>query len=48
MFPIFGWGIGLAFHTWDVYMPEMFSEEQLQREMGRMRHHSERVGTGLE
>jgi 2TM domain len=46
MFPIFGWGIGLVFHVWDVYVPESFSEEQVQREMGRLRQRGERVTAG--
>lgn len=37
MFPILGWGIGLAFHVWDVYSPERMSEEKIQREMRRLR-----------
>jgi hypothetical protein len=46
MFPIFGWGIGLVFHVWDVFSPEIFSEDQVQREMGRLRQRSDRVGAG--
>jgi hypothetical protein len=37
IFPILGWGIGLAFHIWDVYSPERMSEERIQREMQRIR-----------
>jgi cyanate permease len=36
MFPLFGWGIGLAFNTWDVYSPERASEERIEREMQRL------------
>jgi hypothetical protein len=36
VFPLFGWGIGLVFHTWDVYRGEP-SEEQIGREITRMR-----------
>ena len=36
MFPLLGWGIGLAFHIWDVYSPASFTEERIQREMGRL------------
>jgi uncharacterized membrane protein len=36
IFPIFGWGIGLAFNAWDVYRQPM-SEERIRREMGRLR-----------
>jgi hypothetical protein len=35
-FPLLAWGIGLVFHAWDVYR-QPFSEEQIQREMSRMR-----------
>jgi uncharacterized membrane protein len=37
VFPIFGWGIGLAFHAWDTFAPATPSEEQIQREMARLR-----------
>jgi hypothetical protein len=36
VFLIVGWGIGLAFHAWDIYQGP-FTEEQIQREMQRMR-----------
>lgn len=36
VFPIFGWGIGLAFHAWDVLWP-VASEEAIQAEMERLR-----------
>lgn len=36
VFPIFGWGIGLAFNVWDVYMPERMTEERIAREMQRL------------
>ena len=36
VFPIFGWGIGIAFNVWDVYMPERMTEERIQREMQRL------------
>ncbi|HET6532336.1 MAG TPA: 2TM domain-containing protein [Actinoplanes sp.] len=36
MFPLFGWGIGVAFHIWDVYAPEKPTEEQVRREMDRL------------
>ncbi len=38
MFPLLGWGIGLAFHIWDVYSPSVMSEERIQREMRRLSH----------
>jgi hypothetical protein len=36
MFPLLGWGIGLAFHAWDAYAPETPSEDRIRREMERM------------
>ena len=36
MFPILGWGIGLAFNTWDVYSPSP-SEARIRAEMDRLR-----------
>jgi hypothetical protein len=36
VFPIAGWGIGLAFHAWDVYRTQEYSEEQIQREIHRL------------
>jgi hypothetical protein len=35
MFPLFGWGIGLAFHTWDTFAPEP-TEANIEREMKRL------------
>lgn len=35
IFPLLGWGIGLAFHIWDVYAPAP-SEGQIEREMRRL------------
>jgi hypothetical protein len=35
VFPILGWGIGLAFHAWDVYGSEP-SEEKIRREMDKL------------
>lgn len=36
VFPILGWGIGVAFHVWDVYAPEP-TEHQVEAEMERLR-----------
>ncbi len=36
VFPIFGWGIGLAFNAWDVYSPGT-TEDRIQAEMARIR-----------
>lgn len=35
MFPLFGWGIGLFFHAWDVFRRPP-SEEQIRREIERL------------
>jgi fatty acid desaturase len=35
IFPIFGWGIGLFFHAWDVYKGEP-TEDEIAREMERI------------
>ena len=39
VFPLLGWGIGLAFHAWDVYRGEP-SEEQISREIARLQRAS--------
>ena len=36
MFPLFGWGIGVAFHVWDVYAPVKPTEEHIREEMDRI------------
>ena len=36
--PMFGWGIGLVFHIWDVYEPSAPSEEKIEREVRRLAH----------
>lgn len=36
VFPILGWGIGLAFNIWAVVSPEP-SEDQIRAEMDRLR-----------
>ncbi len=35
LFPMFGWGIGVAFHIWAVVSPEP-SEERIRAEMQRL------------
>ena len=35
VFPLLGWGIGLAFNVWDVYAPTP-TEDDIQREIQRM------------
>lgn len=38
VFPLAGWGIGLAFHAWSAYGPPSrpLSEEAIEREMHRL------------
>ncbi|WP_404383054.1 2TM domain-containing protein [Knoellia locipacati] len=36
VFPLFGWGIGVIFHAWDVLWPEP-GEAQVEAEMERLR-----------
>jgi len=36
IFPLLGWGIGVVFNIWDVYMPERVTEERIQREIQRL------------
>jgi hypothetical protein len=35
IFPILGWGIGVAGNAWDVYARKPFTEEEIQREAQR-------------
>jgi hypothetical protein len=37
IFPIAGWGIGLAANAWDVYGRRPISESEIQQEMDRLR-----------
>lgn len=37
IFPILGWGIGLAFHAWDTFRRGEPSEARVEREMERLR-----------
>ncbi|HEX9716312.1 MAG TPA: 2TM domain-containing protein, partial [Actinomycetota bacterium] len=37
IFPILGWGIGVVMNAWDVYRSEELGEEQIRREMERLR-----------
>ena len=37
VFLIGGWGIGLVMNAWDVYRGEDFTEEDIRREMARLR-----------
>ena len=34
--PLFGWGIGLTFHAWDVYGRKPFRDEDIEREAARL------------
>jgi len=37
IFPILGWGIGVAANAWDVYARKPISEDEIQRESARLR-----------
>ncbi len=37
IFPIMGWGIGVAFNAWDVYRRQDYSEDRIRQEMDRLR-----------
>jgi len=37
VFPILGWGIGLAANAWDVYGREAISEDEIRPEIERLR-----------
>jgi 2TM domain len=37
IFPIAGWGIGIAANAWDVFGREPITEERVQREMDELR-----------
>lgn len=36
IFPIFGWGIGIAIQAWNVYGRRQVTEDDVQREMQRL------------
>lgn len=38
VFPIVGWGIGVAMNAWDVYVSDDISEEDIDREIRHMQH----------
>jgi hypothetical protein len=40
IFPIMGWGIGVAFNAWDVYGRPQLTEDQIRREQERLRGRS--------
>jgi 2TM domain-containing protein len=37
VFLMLGWGIGLVFHARDVYWGDVYTEDQIQREMQHLR-----------
>ena len=37
IFPILGWGIGVAANAWEVYGRKPLTEEEIQREQQRLR-----------
>lgn len=40
IFPIVGWGIGVIMNAWDVYFSEDFSEEDIDKEVEHLEHHT--------
>lgn len=38
VFPIVGWGIGVAMNAWDVFYSQDFGEERIRREMDHLQH----------
>ena len=38
IFPIVGWGIGVVMNAWDVYSPDDFTEEDIEKEIERQGH----------
>ena len=36
IFPIVGWGVGVVAHWYTAYFGDVYSEEQVRREMGRL------------
>jgi hypothetical protein len=37
VFLILGWGIGVVFNIWDVYLPDRVTEERIQQEIRRLK-----------
>jgi hypothetical protein len=37
VFPLVGWGIGVAANAWDAFRPDAASEQRIAKEIGRMR-----------
>jgi len=37
IFPLLGWGIGIAFHAWDTFRRGEPSEDKIEREMEHLR-----------
>ncbi|MFL6162918.1 MAG: 2TM domain-containing protein [Jatrophihabitantaceae bacterium] len=37
IFPMVGWGIGLVMNGWEVWRGDEFSDEEIQREIERLR-----------
>ena len=40
IFPIAGWGIGVAANVWDAYGRDVPAEAEIRREMDRLRTHT--------
>jgi vacuolar-type H+-ATPase subunit I/STV1 len=37
LFPILGWGIGVAFHAWDAFVKPPITERRIEREIEHLR-----------
>jgi hypothetical protein len=37
IFPMLAWGVGIVFNVWDVYRRDVPTEQEVQREMHRLR-----------
>lgn len=37
IFPTLGWGIGIVFHFWDVFVRRPITTEDIEREVARLR-----------
>jgi 2TM domain len=48
IFPMLGWGIGLSIHAWEAYRGDRVTEDQIQREMRRLRGSSQFPPSGPE
>lgn len=47
LFPLVGWGIGVAMNAWDVYRGGEPAEDQVRAEMDRLRTDDEGLSCGI-